>query len=89
MRNASLMSAGLLCLAIAPALAQPTITTQTPPAPNAQSFTPQPSVSVPAGSATAVTPRPGDDIATTPTTPVPGQPGTAATGASPAAPGLR
>lgn len=87
MRNALLMSAGLLCLAAAPALAQnDTITTQTPPAPNAQSFTPAPGVSVPGGSATAITPSAGDDVSTTATTPraraVPmaRQPGAAAMG---------
>ena len=72
MRNALLVPAGLLCLLAAPALAQnDTVTTQTPPAPNAQSFTPQPGVSVPAGSATATTPRAGDDVGTTATAPQP------------------
>ena len=90
MRNALLMSAGLLCLAAAPALAQnATITTQTPPAPNAQSFTPAPGVSVPSGSATATTPRPGDDVSTMRTTPraapVARQPGAAAMGTVPVA----
>lgn len=73
MRNALLMSAGLLCLAAVPALAQmsqsPTITTQTPPSPNAQSFTPSPGVSVPAGAATGVVPRSGDNVGTTQTSP--------------------
>ena len=83
MRNALLVSTGLLWLA-APALAQnDTVTTQTPPSPNAQSFTPQPGVSLPAGSATATTPRAGDDVSTTQTTPqvapTPGVPGTVPT----------
>lgn len=70
MRNAPLVSAGPLCLFAAPAPARnDTATTQTPPAPDAQSFTPQPGVGVPAGSATATTPRAGDDVSTTPTTP--------------------
>ena len=42
-----------LALGATPAFAQSdTVTTQTPPAPNAQSFTPQPQASVPAGAAT-------------------------------------
>ena len=59
-----------LALGATPAFAQSdTVTTQTPPAPNAQSFTPQPQASVPAGAATSVTPRPGDGVATTATSP--------------------
>lgn len=59
-----------LALGAAPAFARnDTVTTQTPPAPNAQSYTPQPQASLPAGAATSVTPRPGDDVATTATSP--------------------
>lgn len=65
-----LAAAFALVLGAAPAFARnDTVTTQTPPAPNAQSFTPQPQASVPAGAATSVTPRPGDDVATTATSP--------------------
>ena len=68
MRNAVLVSAGSLCPGAAPAR-NATVTIQTPPAPNARSFTPQPGVGLPTESATATTHRLGDDVGTTRTTP--------------------
>ena len=54
-----LVSAATLGLAV-PAMAQDTVTTQIPPAPNANQYQPQPSNSVPAGGATAAQNLPGD-----------------------------
>ena len=59
-----------LLVAAAPALSQgTTVTTMTPPAPNASSYTYQSENSLPAGTATSTYSRPGADVATTRTTP--------------------
>lgn len=73
MKTTLLAAAAAFALSTAPAFAQSAITTQTPPNPNAQSYTPQSSVSLPASAATAVVPRAGDEIGTTPTAPVAGR----------------
>lgn len=73
MKTTLLAAAAAIALSTAPAFAQSAITTQTPPNPNAQSYTPQSSVSLPASAATAVVPRAGDEIGTTPTAPVAGR----------------
>ena len=72
MKATLLAAAAAIALSTAPAFAESAITTQTPPTPNAQSYTPQSSVSLPAGAATSVAPRAGDEIGTTPTAPVAG-----------------
>ena len=51
MKTTLLAAAAAIALSTAPAFAQSAITTQTPPNPNAQSYTPQSSVSLPAGAA--------------------------------------
>ena len=66
----SLGAALLTAVAAAPAFAQgSTVTTTTPPAPNASSYTYQSGNSLPAGTATSAYSRPGADVATTRTTP--------------------
>lgn len=71
MKTTLLAVAAAIALSTAPAFAEDAITTQTPPTPNAQSYTPQSSGSLPAGASTAVTPRAGDEIASTRIAPAP------------------
>lgn len=60
----------LTAVAAAPAFSQgSTVTTTTPPSPNASSYTYQSENSLPAGTATSTYSRPGADVATTRTTP--------------------
>ena len=71
MKTTLLAAVAAIALSTAPAFAESAITTQTPPTPDAQSFTPQPGLGVPPGSATATTPRAGDEIASTRIAPAP------------------
>ena len=82
MKATLLDAAAAIDLSTAPAFAESAITTHTPPTPNAQSYTPQSSGSLPAGAATAVTPRAGDEIASTRTAPVAGRDGGLRAGAA-------
>ena len=60
----------LTAVAAAPAFSQgSTVTTTTPPSPNASSYTYQSENSLPAGTATSTFIRPGANVATTRTTP--------------------
>lgn len=61
MRALLMIPAAALGFAL-PAAAQPTATTRIPPAPNASSYTPQPSNSLPDGAITATRNRPGTVI---------------------------
>jgi len=70
MRRTLLTSAALLGLACGPVLAQNTTSsTMSPPAPNAQTGTPEPTNSLPAGAGTATRMRPGDNVGMTRTDP--------------------
>lgn len=68
MRNALWIAALGLALS-APAFAQNSSTTDSPPAPRASESEPEPAGSLPPGAATATQPRAGDAIGRTTTTP--------------------
>jgi len=81
MRRTLLTSAALLGLACSPVLAQSTSSsTMSPPAPNAQTGTPEPTNSLPAGAGTATRMRAGDNVGTTRTGPRRAMPMSSASG---------